>query len=70
MMVGSSAMAIVMVIVTVMVVPHHLGQIVIVRLGSAAHPEPHPEGVVRRQTGREQPGPPRMGRPLAKPRPG
>ena len=48
------AMALVVVIVTVMVVPHHLGQIMIVRLGPAADPEPHPEGVVRRETGREQ----------------
>ena len=49
-----SSMTIVVVVVTVMVVPHHLGQIMIVRLGPAAHPEPHPEGVIRRQSSGQQ----------------
>ena len=38
-----------------MIVAHHLGQVMIVWLGTTAHPEPHPEGVVRGKTCSEQP---------------
>ena len=59
-------MAIVVVIVAVMLVAHHLGQIMIVRLGPAAHAEPHPEGVIRGQTGGKQPQSPKNGTSVGK----